>query len=651
MNRYKWKCIIESVLISLALCVSLTLPDPGEVTDEVTVTLINLRKSISGKFLIITVLAAVFYWLCLNRQSWSNLRKENAGKEFDRHGIVRRVVHLMLAGVWLAGEGFRREETAEVLFITTAQWIKSLIFFAGSFFLLELVYAYADECIGRISLPKSECGEKSGTGVSKIFAVAPFRCYSLLLFVCSIPHLVINYPASMCVDSYNQLSQYWGLTPWSSHHPPFSTLLMGTVVRIGYTISGNKGLFLYIVLQSIVFSLVAGYTLKVMVDLKCPSLIRRLTLVAFLFSPYYLGYVGVVLKDDIYSYMIMLLVDELVLLIWNKEAFLGSKKHLLIWNIAVIGSILMRNNGKYVVYPLMAVLAALSVIALKKEKRAGSTKKESAQVAIRQAVLYLALPILITMFANQVMIRVYSIEPGSIRETLSLPLQQTARYVKYHSDDVRPEEEEVLRQMMDYDRLADLYNPYISDPVKATFMEKPTAGELADYLKVWAAQLRRHPGEYLAATVNHNYPLFYPLKFNNLVYVNDPDKDFEHSYDEEVDELLDIHAIPEFVIIKERLKAYYMLCFQLPVINLLSHPASYVIGVLWVIYLSLKRKLSGPIIAAVPLIMSIAIVILSPVIRYSPRYSFPFIYAFPIVLGLYCVSLRKKAEETAAESR
>ncbi|MFQ9748440.1 MAG: hypothetical protein ACLRYY_05500 [Anaerobutyricum soehngenii] len=38
------------------------------------------------------------------------------------------------------------------------------------------------------------------------------------------------------------------------------------------------------------------------------------------------------------------------------------------------------------------------------------------------------------------MTRYYNIEPGGIQEALSLPFQQTARYVKEHEEEVTQEE-------------------------------------------------------------------------------------------------------------------------------------------------------------------------------------------------------------------
>lgn len=57
---------------------------------------------------------------------------------------------------------------------------------------------------------------------------------------------------------------------------------------------------------------------------------------------------------------------------------------------------------------------------------------------------------------------------GSEREMLSIPFQQTARYVAYVGDDVTEYEREVIGSVLDYDTLAESYSYACSDPVKTS---------------------------------------------------------------------------------------------------------------------------------------------------------------------------------------
>lgn len=129
----------------------------------------------------------------------------------------------------------------------------------------------------------------------------------------------------------------------------------------------------------------------------------------------------------------------------------------------------------------------------------------------------LCIPILLCSFLSLYVVEdIYmmqkSIEPGQAGEVLSVPLQQTARYVKEHYEDITEDEMEILSHMFGVEvaQLANLYHPELSDPIKAEFMKHPTSEDMKLYFQVWFAQLTRHPDTYIQAYLNHVYGWFYP---------------------------------------------------------------------------------------------------------------------------------------------
>ena len=86
---------------------------------------------------------------------------------------------------------------------------------------------------------------------------------------------------------------------------------------------------------------------------------------------------------------------------------------------------------------------------------------------------------------------------------LSIPFQQTARYVKYYGNDVSTEEEKVIRKVLDYDTIGKNYDPDLSDPVKNTYKQKDEY--LKDYFNIWFEMLKKHPTAYIQATLNGTY--------------------------------------------------------------------------------------------------------------------------------------------------
>ena len=65
---------------------------------------------------------------------------------------------------------------------------------------------------------------------------------------------------------------------------------------------------------------------------------------------------------------------------------------------------------------------------------------------------------------------------------------------------------------MKYDEIADLYNPELSDPVKATYRGGHiTMAKLKRYFNAWFSMFLRHPGVYIEATLHNSYGYYYPF--------------------------------------------------------------------------------------------------------------------------------------------
>ena len=74
------------------------------------------------------------------------------------------------------------------------------------------------------------------------------------------------------------------------------------------------------------------------------------------------------------------------------------------------------------------------------------------------------------------------------------------------------EDKEVIDNLLEYDTLADRYNPDLADNVKNKYNKYATKEDLLEYFKVWFKGLIKHPNTYIDATVNNVYGYFYPEK-------------------------------------------------------------------------------------------------------------------------------------------
>ena len=79
-----------------------------------------------------------------------------------------------------------------------------------------------------------------------------------------------------------------------------------------------------------------------------------------------------------------------------------------------------------------------------------------------------------------------------------------------HVEDISEQDEKAIARVLDYNALADAYNPQISDPVKSSFNKEATLGDLAMYFSAWTRMFIKHPLTYITATIANSYGYVYP---------------------------------------------------------------------------------------------------------------------------------------------
>lgn len=306
-----------------------------------------------------------------------------------------------------------------------------------------------------------------------------------------------------------------------------------------------------------------------------------------------------------------------------------KKKHLLLLGISIIGSVLFRNNGKYVIYPM--ILLILIMLVIQNRKKAGTK-------VVLTAFAVLVLSAGAASGLQSAMVHHYQIEDGSIKEALSLPFQQTARYVRDHGDEVTKKEKKAIKAVLGYNKLAERYDPKISDPVKATYKEEATMDDLKNYFMVWIQQGLKHPVTYIEATMNQNYYLVYPLVENNTLYdTTAPEK----TAAKELADELGIHEIPVIQKLDKWRTGFNKVLFSLPVFGLLASMAFFNLILIYLCYGAIRKRIPEMVMVLMPLLLSDAIIVLAPVIKGHPRYAFPIIYAMPLVFASFLFFKRK----------
>lgn len=481
-----------------------------------------------------------------------------------------------------------------------------------------LLYSLIDLICIRINQIKFICEDEK----TNIFDKHTFIISFILLMVCWSPYLISYWPGVVNWDGLRQLDFYLGSLKWTRHHPVFSTLIFGYLFDIGKFVGGsdNFGFFLYILFQYVCSGFTITCGLSFLQSLNIKKSVTILIFGYFALFPVWGIYNVTYVKDTLY-YVAFLFWTLLIL-----KGFSFSFETISIkYSICLIASSLfvsgLRNNGIYVVF--FSLLAILSIC-----------KRNRKRVAI-----IIASVLMIHFGYNNIYVPYVGIEDGSIREVLSIPFQQTARFVKEHPDLVSDNEEKVIDSILDFDNLGSVYNPDLSDPVKGSKHTEITGEVLTDYFSVWLDEFKKAPLTYIESFLNGTYGYWYLDKepYKNQI------GDFGHVTDPYVVRgNVNFHFNDFSINARNILKNLSYIILNLPIIGLLYYPSLYTWILLFVGFLCIKKKKPIYTVCLFPAFLSILVNMASPV-NGGLRYTLPVMAIVPFI-SVYVLSVLNKKD-------
>ncbi len=454
-----------------------------------------------------------------------------------------------------------------------------------------------------------------------VFIGKHFLLFSFIfIFLCYLPYILLNYPGSFCYDANYQLRQYFGDLSMNGHHPPLSSFILGTAMKWGKAISSaNFGAFLYQLLQSVFGAFVFSFGMKKLYE---HGLRMRYCLVGVVFFgmvPLWGCFCQWFEKDLLFTQMATLFVVFLLDVLAKEHCSIKNAVALIVTGVLAA---LLRNNGIYALLPALALL----VFALKKSSKASRIR----------AVACFCTVLLIYGGVTQILYPQMGITNGSVREALSIPFQQTARYVKYYGDEVTEEEREAINSVLAYDKLAKVYNPVRSDEVKDTYKEN--GAKLPAYFKSWFIMFFKHPGVYFSAFFNASYGYMAPVKADIEASIR---TNCENSYAYLKE--LGIRHDPEKQT-PEILKTWRSFNMNYPLVRYLSMPGLYSWILILCAVLLLRKKKFAALLFLLPSAMNLLVCYASPLAN-AIRYALPTVAAAPLVIGWTVLVLAKDSEK------
>ena len=436
----------------------------------------------------LTVLLAVFY-------HWA-MEKTPADSRQQR----RMLPLAALLGLFtLTGLSMEASDSLAFLYSGLVCLAKAAAVWAGYavliYFCLRAVFYGLDR------LTASPGRSRKGPGWLKTASPKTVLCSMGVILLCWLPYYICLFPGASNSDTWWQLEQVTGAQPLNAGHPLLHTFLQSGLILAGKTLLGswNAGVFLAVLVQSLSMAAVLAYSVHFLVRLNVQPVLPGLLLALYGLVPTFPRSATILMKDTPYSFSVLLftvLVLEAVLL---PQQFAAKRYKKPLAALAAFLVCTMRYNGPVL---LIGVLL-FSGPAL--WKTAKSSRARAALAA------WLVLPLVLGYGISAGLKALPGVEQANPNETLSVPLQQTGRFVRDFGDEVTDEEREVIDRVVQYDQLAEVYTPWLADPIKSYInREDATDADRAAYRQVWMAQTLRHPVNALEAFVNLNYGWVYP---------------------------------------------------------------------------------------------------------------------------------------------
>ncbi len=470
------------------------------------------------------------------------------------------------------------------------------------YFVLRLLW-YAFERV----TSELETGQKQRSRFEKFLDRRFFVISFALIAVCWLTWTAANYPGTFCYDSMFQLSQYFGRLELTAHHPPLGTFIIGAFASFGKLLGSlGFGCWLYTVFQSLLGAFVFSYGLEKLRRAGLRSVYCLAGTLFFALTALWGCFAQWIEKDMLYTEILILFV------IWFTECV--TRREITIKDAVRLGAsglltCLLGKGGIYIILPSLAVLFIYVT---------GKSKLKLAASSAVLAAVYCA----VTGFVYPALL---GIEDGSVIEALSVPVQQTARYVAYYGDEVTEKEREAIAGVLDYDRIAEKYDPQNSDNIKGLYTGDKD--KLGAYFATWIKMFFKHPDVYISAFINNNFGYLAPVDSYLEPLVST-------QYGEEYGFLLENGIYDNSIqstgnTISNLLR---QLSMRVPLVRYLDMTGLYTwIMLVCVVFLMKKREWHA-LISFVPILLMFCFCLVGPLSN-STRYALPMIAAAPMMTG------------------
>ncbi len=574
-QRVKAVNLIKTIMTAEALTVSFALSKAEKITDLVYDIIGNYS------FIAIVLFAAFIVFFTFTSKS------AHDGKQYMGLSIF-------FALSLLVGKSFAETNSFAYCFGSISNFMLFIVSLAGYTCLFAELIPLFINAYKKLIVSEKACNLTLG----KSFAI---------IMAFWLPAIFLSFPGNLCYDVLGEIGMALGDVPITSHHPLLHILLVGFFVKFGELIGNvSIGLFAYILFQSTMLALsLAGTIAWLKKEEACSDTMLLVILGIYCISPMYSNMASTAIKDVPFMAAVVWYVVLLAEIAFHRER-IKERKFVAMFLVVSVLTCLLRNNGLYMV----ALSGVIITVAW--------WKNADRPVRIRLTLLLIVLPIVFSKLIDGGLMVATKADKGSAIEALSVPLQQSARYLQLYKDELTDEEITVYNNtFVDYREAAAAYNPDLADPVKtfAYYGKEKGTLSLSSYLPIWFKDFFKHPVAYFEAFFAHIYGWFDPAIANAPRY--------------EVEESVFGMglSVPQKIVL-----FYYRFAERITPLNMLQNVGIYT-WLLFILLRILKDENKNIRCLTAPLVVSLLICMASPCFYGHPRYAFPYMFTLPFYYG------------------
>lgn len=375
---------------------------------------------------------------------------------------------------------------------------------------------------------------------------------------------------------------------------------------------------IYSIIQ--IFCVSALYTwIVVWFSKKCaPKYLKYIILLYFLLEPLLAMYAISMLKDTLFSLLLlvlMMLVYDLVI-----DAEIKRKKTWwILFAIVIFGILTLRNNGSYIIFPILIILFFCCP-------------------QNRRGVICMFFCAIFTI----VLLKILMIWVGAeqlFQELVGIPLQQMAAVVA-NNGEIAPEQAEFLNKLMPLEEMAVQYNPSSADAIKwnSMFNREFLNEHKIEFLITWAKMLPGNFLIYVKAYLQQTFWFWAPWQEGTVQCLYSIETVSDNSW---LVEFLKTSGIHDQPLLPAQLNSLLRNWYQLGN-KFFREGVCFWIMLSTLVLSVLKNRNWRMILVYAPAFLLWLTIMISTPVAESMRYVFVFAYALPFFVGILFIKSKVK---------